>query len=79
MNLAVSVRDPAGGQTHFPRVKVPPVLPRFLTLAEEGCFVPLEDVISANLQGLGEKMRPSPSSARPVARVLAQLSAARAE
>ncbi|HEV8573204.1 MAG TPA: RNA degradosome polyphosphate kinase [Dehalococcoidia bacterium] len=52
LNLAVSVRDPADRRTHFARVKVPPLLPRFLTLSEDGCFVPLEDVIAANLQGL---------------------------
>ena len=52
LNLAVTVRDPAGRRTHFARVKVPPLLPRFLTLPENGCFVPLEDVIAANLEGL---------------------------
>ena len=52
LNLAVSVRDPASGRTHFARVKVPPLLPRFLTFSDEACFVPLEDVIAANLQGL---------------------------
>jgi polyphosphate kinase len=52
LNLAVTVRDPASRRTHFARVKVPPLLPRFLTLPENGCFVPLEDVIAANLEGL---------------------------
>ena len=52
LNLAVTVRDPADRRTHFARVKVPPLLPRFLTLPENGCFVPLEDVIAANLEGL---------------------------
>lgn len=52
LNLAVSVRDPVAGRTHFARVKVPPLLPRFLTFSEEGCFVPLEDVIAANLEAL---------------------------
>ena len=33
-------------------MKVPPLLPRFLTLPDNGCFVPLEDVISANLERL---------------------------
>lgn len=52
LNLAVSVRDPAAARTHFARVKVPPLLPRFLTFSEADCFVPLEDVIAANLERL---------------------------
>ena len=52
LNLAVTVRDGTDGPTHFARVKVPPLLPRFLTLPDNGCFVPLEDVISANLERL---------------------------
>jgi polyphosphate kinase len=52
LNLAVTVRDPGDGRTHFARVKVPPLLPRFFTLPENGCFVPLDDVISANLERL---------------------------
>ena len=52
LNLAVTVRDLADRRTHFARVKVPPLLPRFLTLPENGCFVPLEDVIAANLEEL---------------------------
>jgi polyphosphate kinase len=52
LNLAVTVRDPANRRTHFARVKVPPLLPRFLILPENGCFVPLEDVIAANLEQL---------------------------
>jgi len=52
LNLAVTFRDSADRRTHFARVKVPPLLPRFLTLPENGCFVPLEDVIAANLAEL---------------------------
>jgi polyphosphate kinase len=52
LNLAVTVRDPETARTYFARVKVPPLLPRFLTLPENGCFVPLEDVISASLERL---------------------------
>jgi polyphosphate kinase len=52
LNLAVTVRDAFDERTHFARVKVPPLLPRFLTLPDNGCFVPLEDVISANLERL---------------------------
>lgn len=51
LNLAVLVRDRAADRTHFARVKVPPLLPRFLEL-QGGTFVPLEDVIAANLEKL---------------------------
>lgn len=49
LNLAVWLRDPADGRTRFARVKVPPLLPRFLEAEEPGTYVPLEDVIAANL------------------------------
>jgi polyphosphate kinase len=52
LNLAVLVKNPAGGRTHFARVKVPPLLPRFLSLSEGSIFVPLEDAIAANLKDL---------------------------
>lgn len=52
MNLAVLVRDPATGDTRFARVKVPPVLPRFLILPDGERFVPLEQVIAAHLDRL---------------------------
>jgi polyphosphate kinase len=53
LNLAVMVKDPATALTHFARVKVPPVLPRFLQLeSEPTAFVPIEDVIAANLDEL---------------------------
>jgi polyphosphate kinase len=49
LNLAVGVRDPESGVQRFARVKVPPMLPRFVPL-RDGCrFVPLEQVIAANL------------------------------
>jgi polyphosphate kinase len=48
LNLAVVVRNPDTGGEHFARVKVPPLLPRFVPLAE-GRFVPLEDVIATHL------------------------------
>src|SRR5947209_11807396 len=35
LNLAVRVRDPQRRQPRFARVKVPPVLPRFIALVEE--------------------------------------------
>ncbi|MGH2736041.1 MAG: polyphosphate kinase 1, partial [Actinomycetota bacterium] len=52
LNLAVLVRDPLHDRTHFARVKVPPLLPRFWALEEDGVFVPIEDVIAANLDQL---------------------------
>ncbi len=48
LNLAVVVRNPDTGGEHFARVKVPPLLPRFVQVAE-GRFVPLEDVIAVHL------------------------------
>ncbi len=58
LNLAVIVVDPGTGQRRFARVKVPPLLPRFIALTDDGNadarrrvqrFVPLEDVIAAHL------------------------------
>jgi polyphosphate kinase len=51
LSLAVMIADPATGQTMFARVKVPPLLPRFLTVSRYR-FVPLEDVIAAHLGDL---------------------------
>ncbi|MGH2919095.1 MAG: polyphosphate kinase 1 [Solirubrobacteraceae bacterium] len=54
LSLAVVVRDPTNGQQTFARVKVPKeMLPRFVALdADPLTFVPLEDVIAANLEAL---------------------------
>jgi polyphosphate kinase len=52
LNLAVLLRDTWTDKAHFARIKVPPLLPRFMALAEPGRFVPLEDVIAANLDQL---------------------------
>ncbi len=51
LNLAVVVRNPVTGIELFARVKVPPLLPRFLSLGNDK-FVPLEDVIAAHLDEL---------------------------
>lgn len=57
LNLAVFVQD-EHSKVHFARVKVPPLLPRFVALScDEPCFVPLEDVIAANLSELFQGMR----------------------
>ena len=52
MNLAVLVRDPAAPRVRFARVKVPPVLPRFLVMPDACRLVPLEQVIAAHLDRL---------------------------
>ena len=56
LNLAVRVRDPQRRQPRFARVKVPPVLPRFIPLdsSTEGGerYMPLEDVIALHLTAL---------------------------
>ena len=51
LNLAVVVRNPHTDTEHFARVKVPPLLPRFLQVSPTR-FVPLEDVIAEHLQDL---------------------------
>ncbi|MCK1798250.1 RNA degradosome polyphosphate kinase [Streptomyces sp. XM4193] len=51
LNLAVVVRNPLSGHQHFARVKVPPLLSRFLEASPQR-YVPLEDVIAAHLEEL---------------------------
>jgi polyphosphate kinase len=51
LSLAVVIADPKTGATMFARVKVPPLLPRFLSVAANR-FVPIEDVIAAHLPEL---------------------------
>ena len=46
------VRDLGAGKIHFARIKVPPLLPRFVPFGEGRCFVPLEDLIAENLDQL---------------------------
>jgi len=52
LNLAVIVRDPDTAERRFARVKVPPVLPRFVVMPDGERFVPLEQVIAAHLDQL---------------------------
>ncbi|HSJ51224.1 MAG TPA: polyphosphate kinase 1 [Actinomycetota bacterium] len=52
LNLAAMVRDPMTGVRRFARVKVPPLLPRFVALPDGERFVPLETVIAAHLDRL---------------------------
>jgi polyphosphate kinase len=52
LNLALIVSDPSNGQRRFARVKVPPLLPRFIVMPDGERFVPLEQVIAAHLDVL---------------------------
>ena len=52
LNLAVVVRDASSGEGRFARVKVPPLLPRFVSIPGGSCYVPLEQVIAAHLDVL---------------------------
>ena len=52
LNLAIMVRDPEWDERRFARVKVPPLLPRFVRTSDGTCFVPLEQVIAAHLDRL---------------------------
>ncbi|HEV8234906.1 MAG TPA: polyphosphate kinase 1, partial [Gemmatimonadaceae bacterium] len=53
LSLAVEIRDPETGEDHFARVKVPKSLPRWVAvLGRANHFVPLEEVIGANLGAL---------------------------
>ena len=52
LNVAAAVRDPMTGVRKFARVKVPPLLPRFIELPDGERFVPLEEVIAAHLDQL---------------------------
>ena len=52
LNVAAVVRDPMTGVRKFARVKVPPNVPRFVELPDGERFVPLEEVIAANLDQL---------------------------
>jgi polyphosphate kinase len=52
LNLAALVRDPSSGERRFARVKVPPLLPRFIEMPDGERFVPIEQVIAAHLEVL---------------------------
>ncbi len=52
LNLAVMVRDPMRHKQRFARVKVPPLLPRFVGLPDGERFVALEQVIALHLPAL---------------------------
>ncbi len=48
LNLALLMRNPDTGKDHFARVKVPPIINRWME-ADSGRFVPIEEVIAAHL------------------------------
>ena len=56
LNLSVRIRNPKTGREEFARLKVPPVLARFVQLPDDGSgvlrFIPLEDLISYHLSHL---------------------------
>ena len=52
LNLAVTVLDSAGRSPRFARVKVPPLLPRYLPIDDGSTFVPTEQVIAAQVASL---------------------------
>jgi len=51
LSLAITVADPVTGEQRFARVKVPPILPRLVEV-QRRVYVPLEQVIAANLDAL---------------------------
>src|SRR5438105_8089953 len=68
LNLAVIVRDPTSGERRFARVKVPPLLSRFVVMPDGERFVPLEQVIGAHLHLLFPGMEVESVSAFRVTR-----------
>ena len=55
LNLAVIVKNPKTSEEYFARVKVPPILSRFISVSpapQSTRFLPLEDLISIHLQEL---------------------------
>jgi polyphosphate kinase len=57
LNLMVVVVDPASHEQRIARIKVPPLLSRFVVLPDGERFVPIEQVIAAHLHPLFEGMR----------------------
>jgi polyphosphate kinase len=52
LNLATTVRDPVTGVRRFARVKIPPLLPRFVPLPDRERYIPLEDVVAEHVDAL---------------------------
>lgn len=68
LNLAVRVRDGRRGRARFARVKVPPLLPRFVHVGDGPVLVPVERVIAAHLDQLFPSMEVVSRSAFRVTR-----------
>ncbi|MBD7956334.1 RNA degradosome polyphosphate kinase [Microbacterium sp. Sa4CUA7] len=55
LNLAIRIRNARTGRQEFARLKVPPMLPRFVLVRADGHtvrYLPLEDLIAHNLKDL---------------------------
>jgi polyphosphate kinase len=55
LNLAIRIRNARTGRQEFARLKVPPMLPRFVEVARDGervRYLPLEELIAHNLDDL---------------------------
>jgi polyphosphate kinase len=57
LNLMVVVADPSSHEQRIARIKVPPLLSRFVVLPDGERFVPIEQVIAAHLHPLFEGMQ----------------------
>ncbi len=57
LNLLARVTDPVTAVSRFARVKVPPILPRFVALPGGVRFIPLEQLIWAHLDKLFPEMK----------------------
>ncbi len=57
LNLVVRVVNPVTGEERIARVKVPPLLSRFVVMPDEERFVPVEQVIAAHLDSIFPAMR----------------------
>ncbi len=56
LNLVVRVVNPVTGEERIARVKVPPLLSRFVVMPDEERFVPVEQVIAAHLDSIFPSM-----------------------
>lgn len=56
LNLVLQVRDPISNESRIARVKVPPIIPRFVPLDDGNRFVTLESVIASHLYRLFPEM-----------------------
>ncbi len=52
LNLAVVVRNPRSGERRFARIKMPPLLPRFIAVPDKQRLIPIEQVVAARLDVL---------------------------